>query len=581
MPARRKVIKGIPISPGIALGHIRVVLPGHLKVAEIPVPESRVPTEIAALEKAIAETVDEIRLLRDAARKKMGATVTKVFDAQLLIAQDVDFIARVRERIAERRINAGFVYNSLVQETTQSLLSSPDLYMRQMAQEIEGVANRVLAHLSGYRQKSTAEFDEDTIIVAKSFTPGEVLSYRQRRAAGLLAAEGGSHSHAALIARSLLVPMIVAPDITTSLTNRNQVIVDGGTGQVIVNPTKVDWSAYQKKRKSLGPAIISRIKQLTEIPPVTKDGKPFEILANLEFPGPADDILAEKKIPVGLYRTEFLYLENEPAPGEQAQYEYYFRIAEKFSNSYVVFRTFDLGADKVRADSFTPPEANPALGWRGIRPMLDLPEVFKTQIRALLRASVYKNIRILLPMISDVSEYRRARRLISQVMLEMRRSSEPFDENVPVGIMVEVPSAALTAALFAAEVDFVSIGTNDLTQYTMSADRGNNQVAGLYSPYHPSVLSLIRMTVEACRKSQVPVNVCGEVAGDPLALALFVGMGVSGLSMNPARVFDTCRLVKRIDSEVARLLVDPVMMSKSTAAVCRKLQNYRNALENR
>ena len=581
MPARRKVIKGIPISPGIALGHARVVLPGHLRVAEIPIPETRVPTEIAALEKAISETVDEIRLLRDAAHKKMGAAVTKVFDAQLLIAQDVDFIGRVRERIAERKINAGFVYNSLVQETTQTLLSSPDLYMRQMAQEIEGVANRVLAHLSGYRQKSTAELDEDTVIVAKSFTPGEVLSYRQRRAAGLLAAEGGPHSHAALIARSLMLPMIVVPEITETLTNRHQVIVDGGLGQVIVNPSRDDWSEYQKKRKSQGPAIISRIKQLTEIPPRTSDGNPFEILANLEFPGPADDLLAEKKIPVGLYRTEFLYLESDPAPGEQSQYEYYFRIAEKFSESYVVFRTFDLGSDKVRGDSFGQPEANPALGWRGIRAMLEMPDVFKTQIRALLRASVYKNIRILLPMITDISEYRKARRLISQVMLEMRRKSEPFDENVPVGIMVEVPSAALTAAQFAAEVDFVSIGTNDLTQYTMSADRGNSRVAALYSPYHPSVLSLIRLTVEACRKNNVPVNICGEVAGDPLALPLFLGMGVSGLSMNPARVFDSCRLVKRIDSEMVKLLVEPVMTSKSAAAVCRKLQNYRNALENR
>jgi len=581
MTTRRKVIKGIPLSPGIALGQARVVLPGHLDVAEIPISESRIETEAAALETAVVETADEIRKLRDSASKKMGASLTKVFDAQLLIAQDVDFLDRVRERIAERRVNAGFVYNALVQETIASLASSPDQYLRQMAQEIEAVAQRVLAHLSGYRQKSTAPFTEDTIIVTKSFSPGDVISYRQRKAVGLVASEGGAHSHAALIARSLMIPMAVVEELPKAAGNRSRLIVDGTNGLVIVNPTDADWAEYQRKRRALGPALISRISKLTDIPPRTADGVPIEIAANLEFPGPADDILAAKKIPIGLYRTEFLYLESDAEPSEQSQYEYYFRIAERFSRSYVVFRTFDLGADKIKADGFTVAEANPALGWRGIRLMLELPEIFKTQIRALLRASVHNNVRILLPMISDLNELRRARRLISQVMLELRRASEPFDENIRVGMMVEVPSAALTAARLAPLVDFVSIGTNDLTQYTMSVDRGNSRVAGLYNSYHPSVLSLVKLTVDACRKCHIPVTVCGEMAGDVLALPLFVGMGLSGLSMNPARVFDTCRMVKRIDSQLVRHLVEPVMASKTAASVIRKLENYRDALDNK
>ena len=581
MTTRRKVIKGIPLSPGIALGQARVVLPGHLDVAEIPISESRIETEAAALETAVVETADEIRKLRDSASKKMGASLTKVFDAQLLIAQDVDFLDRVRERIAERRVNAGFVYNALVQETIASLASSPDQYLRQMAQEIEAVAQRVLAHLSGYRQKSTAPFTEDTIIVTKSFSPGDVISYRQRKAVGLVASEGGAHSHAALIARSLMIPMAVVEELPKAAGNRSRLIVDGTNGLVIVNPTDADWAEYQRKRRALGPALISRISKLTDIPPRTADGVPIEIAANLEFPGPADDILAAKKIPIGLYRTEFLYLESDAEPSEQSQYEYYFRIAERFSRSYVVFRTFDLGADKIKGDGFTAAEANPALGWRGIRLMLELPEIFRTQIRALLRASVHNNVRILLPMISDLNELRRARRMISQVMLELRRASEPFDGNIRVGMMVEVPSAALTAARLAPLVDFVSIGTNDLTQYTMSVDRGNSRVAGLYNSYHPSVLSLVKLTVDACRKCHIPVTVCGEMAGDVLALPLFVGMGLSGLSMNPARVFDTCRMVKRIDSQLVRHLVEPVMASKTAASVIRKLENYRDALDNK
>ncbi len=581
MVSRRRVMRGLPVSSGIALGRICVVLPGHLDVAEKPVPASGVKAEIAALEKAVSDTAEELRRLRDSAGRKMGGSVSRVFDAQLLIATDQEFLSRVKDEISVSQRNAGFVYNLLLKQTTHQLSLSDDQYLRQTAQEIKAVSDRVLSHLSGLGEESTARLGENNIPVTRSLTPGEVLSYRQRGAVGFLAAEGGANSHTALVARSLMVPMVIAPNALKRLPSDCRVIIDGSNGLAILSPTDDEWADYQKKKRRQGPAMISRIKKLPEIPPRTADGRPVTVAANLELPGPADDILAAKGIPVGLYRTEFLYLEKNESPDELAQFRYYDRIAEKFSGSRVIFRTFDLGSDKVKAGDMAIWEPNPALGRRGIRWMLEAPAVFKTQIRAILRASTRRNLSILLPMISDLSEVRKARRLISQAMLELRREGELFDERIPIGVMVEVPSAALTAGPLAAAADFVCIGTNDLTQYTMSADRANRRVAGLYNSYHPSVLNLIGMTIRACRKLGRWVSICGEVAGDPLGIPLFVGMGVSGLSMDPSRVVDSCRLINKIDSELVKHLVEPVLSSRSATSAIRKLQSYRNAIDNR
>ncbi|RKX25673.1 MAG: phosphoenolpyruvate--protein phosphotransferase [Candidatus Zixiibacteriota bacterium] len=580
MITRRKAFRGVPVSSGIALGYARIIHADSLRVDEITITVSRVKAEVAALERAIANTVKELEALRNSAGRKIGSSVVKIFDAQLLIANDRDFIEHVRDQILLRKRNAGFVYNSLVRKTTLQLKNSPDQYMRQMVQDIEAVSHRVLSYLGGNQTQSTVPLPRDTIVVGQSFSPGEVMRYRQRKVSGFLVGKGGTTSHTALIARSLMVPVAAIGDSWTDIPDGSRVIVDGTKGTAIINPTDTDWADYQKLRKRQGPAAITRIKKLRKIPPRTTDGIEVRIAVNLEFPGPADEILSVQKIPVGLYRTEFLYLESDSFPDEEEQCEYYRRIAEKFVGSNVVLRTFDLGSDKMLSGLPIPPENNPALGCRGVRCMLEMPDIFKTQIRAILRASIHGNIQILLPMISDLSELKKARRLISLAMFELRKQALPFDEDIQVGVMIEVPSAALTADSLARSADFFSIGTNDLTQYTMSADRANTRVSRLYSPYQPAVLQLVNMAVRAARKHGVPVDVCGEVAGDPLALPLLVGMGVTGLSMNPSRILDVCRLVQKIDSQLVRHLVGPVLASNSVAAVKRKLQSFRNALEN-
>ncbi|NOY88339.1 MAG: phosphoenolpyruvate--protein phosphotransferase [FCB group bacterium] len=576
----RKILKGTPISDGVVFGQARVILPGDIDVVEIVIPASQVKDEIEALEKAIEVSIVELRKLRSSASKEIEGPVAKIFDAQLLIASDYEFLEKVKKEIKLQKRNAGYIYNKLVKSTTDPLKNSPDAYMRQMVIDIEAVSKRVLSHLGGY-EHCDLKFPPNTILVGKMFTPGDILNFRQQKAIGFLVSEGGKNSHMALIARALMLPAVVVKNSFLEINNYSRLILDGTSGEVIINPTDEDWSEYQKLKKRQGPALVTRIKKLTTIPPLTADGKAVNVGANLSFSGPVDNILVEKKIPVGLYRTEFIYLSNYQFPEEDMQFEYYSEIAEKFADSYVVLRTFDLGYDKLAVNNHWPQEDNPALGWRGMRAMLDMVNIFKAQIRAILRASTHRNLKIMLPMVSDVSELIKAKKLIAQVKFQLRKKNIPFDENIQIGIMIEVPSAVLTIDTFLDKVDFISIGTNDLTQYTLASDRMNNRVANLFSVFHPSVLKLILMTVEACKKHNKPVSICGEVAGDLLALPLFIGMEIDLLSMNPVRIFDLCRMVKKIDSSIAKMLLASVMKSDTQQQVLNKLRAYKMELEKR
>jgi len=577
MTSQRRLLRGVSISGGIVLGQARVILQGEPEVPEIGIPVSRLNNETVLLDRAVELTVKELRQLREEAGKKMGGPVAKVFDAQFLIAGDYEFLKQVKEEIRSQRRNAAFVYDRLVKRTIAPLEQSKDYYMRQMAEDIKAVSARVMSHLRGYDEVEL-KLPANTIMVGKSFTPGDVLMFRQRKAIGFLVSKGGADSHMALIARALMLPVVLVDGAFTAVTDNSPLILDGTAGEAIANPTDDEWVDYQKRKKRQGPALITRIKRLTEVPPVTRDGVAVGIAGNLSLSGPIDDILADKGFPVGLYRTEFLYLAENRFPDEESQFEIYRRIAEKFAGRPVVLRTFDLGYDKTTNDTDWPEEMNPALGWRGIRVMLDRSDLFKTQIRAMLRASKFGRIKIILPMVTELAEVERARKLIAQVKLGLRRQRIAFDEKVELGIMVEIPAVAMTAETIAPKVDFMSIGTNDLTQYTMAADRLNNKVAGLYTPYHPAVLRLIHYTVEACKRHGKPVSICGEVAGDPLALPLFIGMGVDQLSMNPNRIFDLCRLVKRIDSRLVRHLVAPVLAAGTETAVRQILENFRSEL---
>ena len=575
---RHKVIKGIPIAGGIVIGNTRIVLPGESQVTQRAVPISSIQSEIKSLEQAVEETANELNDLRDSAIKKMGGPAAKIFEAQLMIAQDREFLSQVKEDIKLQKLNAAFIYNEHIKKATAPLKRSAEVYIRQMALDIEAVAGRVISHLSGSTKKNH-KLPPNTVLVGKSFTPGEVLSYRRQKVIGFVVAEGGHDSHMGLIARALYLPVVIAKDLNLSkLVSGQQIIVDAIGGKIVLAPTAQEISDYQQRRKKMGPALMTRIKQLKDIPPKTRDGVEIPVGGNITLPGPAEEIMAERNIPIGLYRSEFLYLAGGTFPDEETQFEHYDKVAKKFAGSSVVIRTFDLGYDKMSADADWPHEDNPALGWRGIRPMLEMKQLFKDQIRAILRASSRKNLKILLPMISDLSEYVDAKRLISQVKFELRKKGVQYDENIPVGIMVEVPSTVLIADSLFPKVDFLSIGTNDLTQYILAADRKNSKLAGLYNSYHPTVLQMIKMTVDKAKGFGKPVSVCGEMAGDILALPFFIGLRIDLLSMSPNRIVDLCRTIKKIDSNLVQPLVHSVLASSSTSSVIRRLESFKNAI---
>jgi phosphoenolpyruvate-protein phosphotransferase (PTS system enzyme I) len=578
---KRKVIKGTPISGGIALGTVRIIQTNAFEVSESTVPSNRVQAETTALDSAIADTVADLKKLRDDAGTKLAGPIAKIFDAQLLIASDYEFLKQVRNEITTRRRNAAWAYCTMVQKTTDPLKQSPDTYMSQMALDIDAVAQRVLSHLKGVGARAESRMAANTILVGSLFSPGDVLAFRQRKVAGLVAAEAAMTSHMALIARALMVPLVQFPHAPTEIPDSARIIINGTSGEIIVNPSEKEWGEYQKRKRVDGPALITRIKKLNTFPPKTRDGKAVGIGANLTIPGLVDDILSEKRIPIGLYRTEFLYLQNNGFPDEESQFETYQTIAKRFAPAEVTIRVFDLGYDKFHFAGDWPHEDNPALGWRGIRPLLDMTDVFKAQIRAILRASTKKNLSILMPMVADMREIDKAKRLISQVKFKLKKEGVAFDENIKLGIMIEVPSAALLADQLAPHVDFMSIGTNDLTQYTLAADRLNRHLSDLYSHFHPAVLKLVQLTVTACKSHKKPVSLCGELAGELLALPLFIGMGVDLLSMSPNRVFDACRLVAKIDSGIARRLSDSVLAESSLDGVMRQLQGFREHLDKR
>lgn len=578
MSCKRQILKGSVISGGIVLGQTKLIVPGEIQIAEMIIPPSRVYAEIDALDKAIEETIEELREMRDSADKSIGNPVAKIFDAQLLIASDYEFLKQVKNEIAAHRRNAGYIYNKLAKKTLIHLQNSSDSYMRQTANDIESVARRVLSHLSGYKDTKT-KFQPNTILVSRKFSPGDIMNYRRRKAIGFIVSEGGRNSHMALITRGLLMPVLLVEEALKQIHDNCRIIIDGPNSIVILNPTDEEWNKYQKLKKRFGPALTTRIKRLTKVPPKTSDGKEINIGANLALPGPVDEVLTHHNIPVGLYRTEFMYLNRYDFPDEQTQFEFYSEIAEHYKKTSVTLRTFDLGYDKQSNNSLWPSEDNPALGWRGIRPMFEMTDVFKTQIRAILRASKFKNLKIMLPMITDTTEIDQAKKMIQQVKFELKKDKISFDEKIELGIMIEVPSAALMAEELARKVDFLSIGTNDLTQYTLAVDRMNGKVSNLYNTFHPSVLRMICQTVKAGQKSKIPVSICGEIAGDLLALPLFIGMGIDLLSMNPNRIFDICRLVAKIDYGLARRLTESVISSETLAEVVVKLQNYKDSLE--
>jgi len=553
------IYRGIPASPGVAIGKAFLLNREAVEVKEKKIDENEIQKEILKFKKALDETKRELFKIKEKVAKRIDPDHAKIFEGQILILEDDLINDRVIERIKQTRNNAEFVYKKVVEQTIQTLSSSTDEYLKERILDINAVSSRLVYNLLGIKHLTLESIDSPVILIARTLSPADVVHMKKESILGFATDVGGETSHVALLAKSMQIPAVVGmKDLFDQIQTDQSIILDGTKGEVVICPDEKTLEEFEKRRTY----ILKKTVELSELKLLTaetQDKRKIELSANIELPQDADSALEYGAEGIGLFRTEYLYLAQSDLPTEEEQYRAYEEVASKVFPKSVILRTFDLGGDKFGQNLGILYEANPFLGWRAIRACLDLPELFKIQLRAMLKTSAKKNIKIMFPMISEVEELKKAKALLEEVKDELKHKKIPFDENIEVGIMVEIPSAALAGDSLAKEANFFSIGTNDLIQYTLAVDRGNERIAHLYQGFHPAVLRLIKETIDAGHRNGIWVGLCGEMAGDPLATVLLVGMGVDELSTSAMAIPEIKKIIRSITFEEAQRLADQIL----------------------
>ncbi len=543
----KKVIEGIPASPGIAIGVALKYEKLKPKITKKELKESEVEAEVERFLRAVERSKNELDKILKLAIEKLGLEGAQIFEAQILMLGDKTIIDKITERIKAEKLNAEFIVNDEIEKYIKFMQSSDDDYLKERAHDLEDLKNRVIRNIQ--QEKWLSRFDSSRIVVAESLTPADTILFSRNQVLGYAIDIGGYTSHTAILARALKIPAVVGlKDASKLIKTGDVVIIDGYKGLVIINPEQSVIEEYQDKMKR-AIEIERKLEQLKSLPAETLDGKRFTLLANIELPDEVDEAIENGAEGIGLFRTEYI-IENGVIPDEDEQFEEYLKIAEKVYPHKVVIRTFDIGGDKIFKDYHR--ESNPFLGWRGIRIGLDKPDILLTQLRAILRANTKGNVMIMFPMVTSIEEVRQAKKYVELAKSQLKDKGIKFVENVKVGVMIEVPSSALMAKEMAREVDFFSIGTNDLIQYVLAVDRGNETVAKVYQEFHPAVLRLIQFVVESAHRAKIPVAMCGEMAGDPYATILLVGFGLDELSTAPKnipKIKQIIRLIKYKDAK--------------------------------
>jgi len=553
------IYRGIPASPGVAIGKAFLLNREAVEVKEKKIDENEIQKEILKFKKALDETKRELFKIKEKVAKRIDPDHAKIFEGQILILEDDLINDRVIERIKQTRNNAEFVYKKVVEQTIQTLSSSTDEYLKERILDINAVSSRLVYNLLGIKHLTLESIDSPVILIARTLSPADVVHMKKESILGFATDVGGETSHVALLAKSMQIPAVVGmKDLFDQIQTDQSIILDGTKGEVVICPDEKTLEEFEKRRTY----ILKKTVELSELKLLTaetQDKRKIELSANIELPQDADSALEYGAEGIGLFRTEYLYLAQSDLPTEEEQYRAYEEVASKVFPKSVILRTFDLGGDKFGQNLGSLYEANPFLGWRAIRACLDLPELFKIQLRAMLKTSAKKNIKIMFPMISEVEELKKAKALLEEVKDELKHKKIPFDENIEVGIMVEIPSAALAGDSLAKEANFFSIGTNDLIQYTLAVDRGNERIAHLYQGFHPAVLRLIKETIDVGHRNGIWVGLCGEMAGDPLATVLLVGMGVDELSTSAMAIPEIKKIIRSITFEEAQRLADQIL----------------------
>jgi phosphotransferase system enzyme I (PtsI) len=545
-PEKETVVRGIAASPGIAIGQAHFLRADVATVPPRKIAPGEVEPEITRLEKAMQEARVAMLQSRQRAMAMAGAAVGRIFDAHLLILEDQELLKEVRQRIIREQFSTEFIVYDTMGRTIELLEKQKGELFRERAMDVKDVRAQILRFLQGQTDTAFENPDEPSILVALNLSPTDTLHIDRTHILGIATDLGGPTSHTAILARSFEIPAVVGlGDISTRVQPGQTLIVNGNSGKVIIAPTAASLKEYRDKHARYH-QFLKNLGGLRELPAETGDAHAVELHGNIELPHEVESVRSHGGTGVGLFRTEYLFLTREAPPSEEMQFEAYFKAAEGIWPHPITIRTFDLGGDKLNLEQSTLAERNPFLGWRGIRVSLSHPDLFRTQLRAILRASVKKNVRIMFPLIASLWEVREAKKALDEAKKDLRGKGIAFDEEIPVGIMIEVPSAVILADLLAQEADFFSIGTNDLIMYTLAADRGNEMVAKYYDAYHPAVLRAILDTVRCGHGGGISVGLCGELAADALATPLLIGLEVDELSVSSGVIPEIKKIIRSI-----------------------------------
>ncbi|HHU6760654.1 TPA: phosphoenolpyruvate--protein phosphotransferase [Staphylococcus aureus] len=568
-----KLIKGIAASDGVAIAKAYLLVEPDLTFDENE-KVTDVEGEVAKFNSAIEASKVELTKIRNNAEVQLGADKAAIFDAHLLVLDDPELIQPIQDKIKNENANAAIALTDVTTQFVTIFESMDNEYMKERAADIRDVSKRVLSHILGVELPNPSMIDESVVIVGNDLTPSDTAQLNKEFVQGFATNIGGRTSHSAIMSRSLEIPAIVGTkSITQEVKQGDMIIVDGLNGDVIVNPTEDELIAYQDKRERYF-ADKKELQKLRDADTVTVDGVHAELAANIGTPNDLPGVIENGAQGIGLYRTEFLYMGRDQMPTEEEQFEAYKEVLEAMDGKRVVVRTLDIGGDKELSYLNLPEEMNPFLGYRAIRLCLAQQDIFRPQLRALLRASVYGKLNIMFPMVATINEFREAKAILLEEKENLKNEGHDISDDIELGIMVEIPATAALADVFAKEVDFFSIGTNDLIQYTLAADRMSERVSYLYQPYNPSILRLVKQVIEASHKEGKWTGMCGEMAGDETAIPLLLGLGLDEFSMSATSILKARRQINGLSKNEMTELANRAVDCATQEEVIELVNNY-------
>ena len=569
---KNNLIKGIPASPGIAIGKAFLYKEANLEILEKSILSKEEELERLIKGREIAKK--QLEEIKESTLKKLGKDKADIFEGHITLLEDEELFSEIESKISDKKCTAEFALNEAIDEYANMLANLEDAYFKERAGDLRDIGRRWLYGVINAQIVDLSKLEPETIIVARELNPSDTAQINLENVLAFITEIGGKTAHSSIMARSLELPAVVGVGAVLENLEDNQIlIVDALKGEVIVDPDEETLKIYREKREDFLKEK-EELKALKDKEAISKDGTEVDVWGNIGSPNDLKGIISNGGFGIGLYRTEFLFMEKDSFPTEDEQFEAYKTVAEGLKGYPVTIRTMDIGGDKSLPYMELPQEDNPFLGWRAIRVCLDRQEILKTQFRALLRASKYGQIKVMLPMIMDIEEVRKARAIFENCKKELREEGIEFDEKIMLGIMVETPAVAFRAKYFAKECDFFSIGTNDLTQYTLAVDRGNEKISNLYDTYNPAVLQAIKMLIDGAHEGGIKISMCGEFAGDENAVAILFGMGLDAFSMSGISIPRVKRILMKLDKKECENLVERILLLSTAKEIKNKVQEF-------